>query len=333
MVQLSDPVLVGRSQAFNETVHTIERVARTDAPVLIQGEAGTGKELAARAIHYRGARRERPFVPINCGAIPETLIESELLGHAGGAFSDARYSQQGLLAMANGGTVFLDEVDSLSPKGQVTLLRFLQDHTYRPLGSRQEERADVRVLAATSARLQELMARKQFRVDLFYRLQILLLAIPPLRDRHGDVMLLAQHFASRLSARYGIPERRIQGVAERWLDAYGWPGNVRELENFIHREFLLGSGPEIVIAPERLGFAPATGDVDPAHHGLLPANAFRRAKAQAIEAFERSYIARVLRESRGNVSLAARMCGKERRAFGKLLKKYSIDRGQFTRDA
>jgi transcriptional regulator with GAF, ATPase, and Fis domain len=328
------PNLVGRSRSFLETVEFIERVAPTDAPVLIEGETGTGKEVAARAIHYRGPRRDRPFVPVNCGALPETLIENELFGHARGAFTDAREPQQGLVALASGGTLFLDEVDTLSARGQVTLLRFLQDLSYRPLGSRREERADVRIIAATNAHLDDLVKARQFRVDLFYRLQILFLRLPPLRERLGDPIVLAEHFARALSARYRVPERCIDPAAERWLDAYQWPGNVRELENLIHREFLLTSAARICIGPERLGLSPGERSPHPElRGGCHPEYEFRRAKAQAIETFERGYLSRLLAESKGNVSLAARLCGKERRAFGKLLRKYSIDRRQFASES
>jgi DNA-binding NtrC family response regulator len=333
MSQLSHPNLVGQSRAFLEAIRVIERVQRTDATVLIEGETGTGKELVARAIHYGGVRRERPFIPVNCRAIPETLIENELFGHVRGAFTDARQPQHGLVALAHGGTLFLDEVDALAPGAQVTLLRFLQDYSYRPLGSRHEERADVRIIAATNSRLQDLVTSKQFRVDLFYRLQILLLRLPPLRERLGDPMVLARHFVKLLGARYRLAQKDIHPAAQRWLDAYDWPGNVRELENFVHREFLLSSDAQIVIAPERLGLAVADGAEPDACAQAEPAGPFRRAKAQAIEAFERAYITRVLLESKGNVSLAARLCGKERRAFGKLLKKYSIDRGRYTSDS
>jgi len=325
--------LVGRSQAFLEVIRFLELAARTDAPVLIEGETGTGKEVAARAMHYGGPRRDRPFVPVNCGALPETLIENELFGHARGAFTDARESQQGLVALADGGTLFLDEVDALSPKAQVTLLRFLQDLNYRPLGARREERADVRIVAAANTALRDLVDSKCFRVDLYYRLHILYVRLPPLRERLGDPMLLAQHFIKTLSARYRVPERRVDPAAERWCNEYGWPGNVRELENLIHREFLLSSDSCIFIGPARMGLSPGACPVDQGTAGRAHApNDFRRAKAQAIEAFERSFIARLLSEAKGNVSLAARLCGKERRTFGKLLRKYGIDRERFTRE-
>jgi transcriptional regulator with PAS, ATPase and Fis domain len=177
--------LIGCSPAFQHAVHLIRHIAETDAPVLIEGETGTGKEVAARAIHYSGSRQEHPFVAVNCGALPEHLIENELFGHARGAYTDARASQTGLVALADGGTLFLDEIESLCLRGQVALLRFLQDLRYRPLGAHREERANVRIIAATNVNLWEMVGAKQFRSDLYYRLQILFLRLPPLRSTGG----------------------------------------------------------------------------------------------------------------------------------------------------
>ena len=174
--------MIGASDAFRTLERLLDKMALYDAPVLIGGETGTGKELAARALHYRGARRERPFIPVNCGALPDSLIESELFGHRRGAFTDARDDQPGLVALAHSGTLFLDEVDALSPKAQVTLLRFLQDQQYRPLGSRRDERADVRVVAASNHCLDDLVCAKQFRVDLLHRLKLMHLYLPPARS-------------------------------------------------------------------------------------------------------------------------------------------------------
>jgi transcriptional regulator with GAF, ATPase, and Fis domain len=217
MTRVTVANLIGLSPAFRDMVGLVQRIAQTDAPVLIEGETGTGKEVAARAIHYSGSRRDRPFVPVNCGAIPENLIENELFGHVRGAYTDAREPQPGLIALANGGTLFLDEVETLCPKGQVALLRFLQDLNYRPLGSRREESADVRVIAATNIDLSELVHAKQFRMDLYYRLQILFLRMPPLRERTGDAALLAEHFGRAVH----VPQ---PGVARRLRLARKCPG-------------------------------------------------------------------------------------------------------------
>jgi DNA-binding NtrC family response regulator len=323
--------LVGRSPAFRETVRLIQRIAQTDAPVLIEGETGTGKEVAARAIHYCGARCDRPFVPVNCGAIPESLVENELFGHVRGAYTDAREPQQGLVALAHGGTLFLDEVDALSPKGQVTLLRFLQDMNYRPLGGRREERADVRIIAATNADLLRSVEARDFRVDLYYRLQILNLRLPPLRERLGDPQLLAQHFLRSACQRYRRGERALDPACVPVLDAYTWPGNVRELETLIQREVLLSDSPVIQIRPlERQGEKVA---LETGLAAKLTDARFQVAKARVIADFERAYITELLARTQGNISQAARVSGKERSRLGKLVKKYGLERVAFLPDS
>ncbi len=327
--RISTGNLVGRSPAFQDSLRLLARIAETDAPVLIEGETGTGKEVAARAIHYGGARRENPFLPVNCGAIPEHLIENELFGHVRGAYTDARGNQAGLVALANGGTLFLDEVEALSPKGQVALLRFLQDFTYRPLGGRHEERANVRIVAATNIKLLDLVRAKAFRIDLYYRLQILYLRLPPLRERTGDPALLADHFMNAFSARYGGKAKRFSEASRALLDACAWPGNVRELENLVHRAFLLGADDVVDVPRDWLALDEAGSAERPARAGFPLELGFNEAKARLIDEFECAYIAHVLAQTNGNVSQAARRCGKERRAFGKLLKKHGIDKGLF----
>jgi two-component system response regulator GlrR len=318
--------LIGESDAFRRALRLIEKIAACDATTLVHGETGTGKELAARAIHYLGTRADYPFIPVNCGAIPDTLIENELFGHRRGAFTDAREAQRGLVAQADGGTLFLDEVDALSPKGQVTLLRFLQDLHYRPVGGQREERADVRVIAATNVDLGALADKKVFRLDLLYRLNVLSVPVPALRARGGDAELLAEHFIRIYSTRYGRPAKPLHPDSLRWIRAYHWPGNVRELENLVHREYLLSDGPAIEIELALLG-APA--DEAGAPGAPEAPFDFNRAKARAIAQFEREFLARALSETGGNVSLAARRCGKERRSFGRLLKKHGIDKSEF----
>jgi DNA-binding NtrC family response regulator len=272
-------------------------------------------------VHYLGARRDRPFIPINCGAIPDSLVEAELFGHERGAFTDARQARPGVVAQADGGTLFLDEIDALSPKAQVTLLRFLQDQRYRPLGHRRELACDLRVIAASNRPLAQLVEQGQFRGDLLYRLNILWLPIPPLRERPGDAELLAQHFLRVLCAKYALGPKRFHADTLRWIAAYHWPGNVRELENLVHRQILLVEGDEILYCGED----GAAGSSAPARD----AEDFNRAKARAVAQFERSYLSRVLAQANGNVTLAARLAGKERRAFGKLLKKHGIERRRF----
>jgi DNA-binding NtrC family response regulator len=319
--------LIGRSRAFVETVRLIERIAGTDAPVLIEGETGTGKEVAARAIHYGGTRRDRPFVPINCGAIPEALIANELFGHVRGAYTDARDPQPGLVSLANGGTLFLDEIDALCARGQIALLRFLQDFTYRPLGSRKEERVDVRIIAATNADLPQLIAARGFREDLYYRLRILTVRLPPLRERPGDPQLLAEHFVRTLCALHGCSEKRLDPTAIAFLDAYRWPGNVRELENLVQRSILLNEGDTVGPGLLQELMPDSWPAPDPAASSEL---GFQQAKARAVAAFERAYVADLLARSQGNVSLAARLSGKERSRFSKLMKKHGIERRRYT---
>ena len=309
--------IVGSSSAYANLVAQIRKMSGADAPILIEGETGSGKELAARAMHYLSPRRNKPFVPINCGAIPDTLIEAELFGHARGAFTDAKQSRTGMLAHANGGTLFLDEVDTLSSKGQVTLLRFLQDHRYRPVGHCVEQVSDARIIAATNKPMKALVTEGSFRIDLLYRLNILSLSVPPLRERVADIVPLAEHFLRLFCARYERSAKRLHDSTIEWLQQYTWPGNVRELENLIHRLVLLHDGDQIHY----------TGDTDDA--AVSSADGcpnFQNAKAQAIEVFERTYLIRVMAQAHGNVSAAARLACKERRALGKLLKKHGIDK-------
>jgi DNA-binding NtrC family response regulator len=319
--------MIGNSRAIQQARRLIERIARYDVPVLIHGETGTGKELAARAIHYQGRRRDQPFVPVNCGAIPDTLIENELFGHDRGAFTDARGRREGLVACAHGGTLFLDEVDALSPKAQVTLLRFLQDQQYRPLGGGRDQQANVRIITATNADLEALCERREFRLDLYYRLRMLELAMPPLREREGDAALLAEYFVARISAQHGEPEKAIGAGTLSWFERYAWPGNVRELENLVCRAVLLTDGGVIEVSPPGATAARGGGATDPLDLE------FSRAKALTLAQFERRYLASVLARAKGNVTLAAQLAGKERRAFGKLIKKHSIDRISYRSDA
>jgi DNA-binding NtrC family response regulator len=308
--------MIGSSIAFRQMLERLERIARYDAAVLIEGETGTGKELAARAIHYRSARRDRPFVPINCGALQDSLIENELFGHRRGAFTDARGDHGGLIEAAQGGTLMLDEIDALSAKGQVSLLRFLEDQQYRPLGGRELRTADVRVLAASNSDLDASVRSGGFRPDLLYRLRVMRLPIPALRERQGDVQPLAEHFIAITAKRYGKPVLSLDATTREWMEAYDWPGNVRELENLVCQALLLSDGPMLTIAPPR-GLnvrAPAT---------LLR---YREAKAQAVAEFERRFLGQVILRANGNVSEAARLIGTERRHLGRLLKKYGVDR-------
>ncbi len=309
--------IIGESPAFRHALACIERVARSDAPLLIEGETGSGKEVAARAVHYGGTRAAGRFVPINCGAVPDALFESELFGHERGAFTDARERRHGLIAEAEGGTLFLDEVDALAPKSQVALLRFLQDLCFRPLGSVREQQGDVRLVAASNRPLEPLVGAGEFRQDLLYRLKVLHVTMPPLRERGRDAALLAEHFAERFVRKYGGLAQAIGAPLLDWVVAQAWPGNIRELENWVHREVLVGEGATRLVEA-------ASCRVAAAMPTTLPH--YREAKAGALAAFECDYLTRALQLAQGNVSRAAALAGKERRAFGKLLKKHGIER-------
>jgi len=311
---------VGSSPVFQSWLRQLSRVAASSAPVLIEGETGSGKELAARAIHYRGERAAGPFVAVNCGALPDYLVEAELFGHERGAFTDAKAARRGLVAQADGGTLFLDEVDTLSPKAQVTLLRFLQDQRYRPLGSSRELVVDVRLIAATNQVLDDAVQHSRFRADLLYRLRILHLRIPSLRERGGDAEQLARHFVGVYCAKYGFPPKVFDEESLAFIRRHRWPGNVRELESWVHRELLMADGLLMRPAGQRSTEAGALLDAA----GAL--ESFCDAKAEAVRCFERAYVISALRQAEGNVTRAARLAGKERRAFGKLLKKHGIDR-------
>jgi DNA-binding NtrC family response regulator len=311
--------MLGQSPVFLEAVNVLRKFARCDAPVLIEGETGTGKELAARAIHYLGARRDYPFVPVNCGAIPDNLLENELFGHERGAFTDAKERQAGLVEQANEGTLFFDEVDALSEKGQVALLRFLEEQEYRPLGGKSPRKADVRIVAATNVDLRTLSDAGRFRRDLMFRLHVLTVGLPPLRERGQDIRLLAEHFLDRYRAHYRQGAKMLDAETVRWMLGYPWNGNVRELENLLHRYYLLNEGSIIRIpTPAQQGAHVMTdGERD---------TSFREAKARAIAAFEACYLRSLLAESGGNISLAARRAGKDRSALRRLLHKHGVSR-------
>lgn len=325
--------MIGQSPRFVAVMKLISRLAGHDAPVLIEGETGTGKELAACGIHYGGRRRAKPFVPVNCGAIPENLIENELFGHARGAFTDAGTAGPGLLRLAHQGTLFLDEIDALPVRGQVALLRFLQDGRYRPLGARQEEAADVRIIVASNRKLETLVEERSFRADLMFRLRVLSLEMPALRERPGDPLLLADHFLGKFAQRYGNTHGKgrspVDSHTRAWFDSYSWPGNVRELENMIHREFLLADGPELRIpVPDSLVSTGSDQSLIQGAAGDAP-QTYAVARMQALESFDREYLEDLLQRTQGNVTQAALLAGKERRTLGKLLKKYRIDCSQF----
>jgi DNA-binding NtrC family response regulator len=317
------PEMIGESPAYRVLLNQIRRIAGADAPVLIEGETGSGKELAARAVHYLSPRASKPFVPVNCGALQDGLIESELFGHARGAFTDAKQTHVGVVAHADGGTLFLDEIDTLSFKGQVTLLRFLQDRRYRPVGRSIEQISDARIIAASNKPLADFVAQGRFRTDLLYRLNIFDLRVPPLRDRPADIEPLATYYLRSFCGRYGLATKRLHTTTLAWMRQHPWPGNVRELENLVHRLVLFCDGEEIAYAGNPLSTS-SNGNGDE-----RACTDFRTAKAEAIAAFERTYLTQLLAATHGNVTAAARVARKERRALGKLLKKHRLDRHQF----
>jgi DNA-binding NtrC family response regulator len=316
--------IVGESAAFLDCYRQIKRLARSKAPLLIEGETGTGKECAARCAHYLGPRREQPFVPVNCGALPDSTFENELFGHAQGAYTDARTARDGLVARAGRGTLFLDEVDALTPKAQVALLRFLEDGTYRRLGDTALQQADVGIVAATNADLERRVADGRFRQDLLFRLSTLRLRLPSLRERRADIALLARNYVYALSELYEAPLKQLAPDFVAWLEQQPWPGNVRELQNCLHRAFLLTDG-DLIGAP---GTAAATCPAFNLHvHALEPG--YDALKRSVLREFQRQYLDRLMRNTGGNVSHAARLLGKDRRAVGRLLVKNGIDRASY----
>jgi DNA-binding NtrC family response regulator len=305
--------LVGESPELFRELRKLPSIAESDANALILGETGTGKELCARAIHYLSARSRRPFVPVNCGAIPVDLIENELFGHAPGAFTGAAIPKIGLVQEANEGTLFLDEIDSLPPSAQVKLLRFLQDREFRPLGSTKTAKSNVRTIAASNISLETAVRENRFRADLYYRLGVVILNLPPLRSRGNDVCLLSRHFVRKFCNELNKPAREISPAAMEKIVRYDWPGNVRELENIIRRAVILSEysalGAEEIEVPIASNVA---------------GESFRTLKSSMVAAFERKYIEQLLAAHNGNITEAARAAKKNRRSFWELMRKYSI---------
>jgi len=311
--------LIGQSPIFLQQAQKISLIAACEANVLIVGETGTGKELYARAIHYGSARAGRPFMPVNCGAIPAELVENELFGHNRGAFTSASNLQVGLIEEANGGTLFLDEIDCLPIHAQVKLLRFLQEKEYRPLGSAKTKRADVRIVAASNLNLEEAVDTGKIRKDLFYRLNIISLTLPPLRDRREDIPLLARHFLEKYSREFDSQVKAFSDEAMNMMMVYSWPGNVRELEHAVERAIVLCTKPLIQALDIVLSNQALSGKRE----------SLREAKAKEIERFEKNYIQGVLSACRGNITRAAQVAQKNRRAFWQLIQKYRIDVSRF----
>ena len=307
--------MVGKCPTFLDETKKIPVVARCDSSVLISGETGTGKEMCARSIHYLSPRANKPFVPFNCGAIPTDLLENELFGHAQGAFTGAATSQPGLIREADAGTLFLDDVDCLPPLSQVKLLRFLQEKEYRQLGSAKICQADVRVIAATNADLEAAVEKGRLRHDLFYRLNVVPISLPALRDRREDIPLIARHFLNKYAFEFGKQLTSFASEAMQILMFYDWPGNVRELEHVVERAVLFSENTNI-----------RENDIClPNKKSTSCKMSFKEAKAEVICRFEKDYINKLLHTHQGNITSAAQSAQKNRRAFWELIRKHNID--------
>ncbi|RBO81918.1 sigma 54-interacting transcriptional regulator [Marinomonas aquiplantarum] len=360
-MNIIDCNIIGNSDVIKQLRNTIKMMSRYPTTVLITGETGTGKELVARGLHYGGELSNQPFVAINCSTFSDELFASELFGYKKGAFTDAKSDKDGLLKSIRNGTIFLDEIDSLSLKSQAALLRVLQESEYRPIGSNQVIKTNARFIAASNCSLEDKIATHSFRQDLFFRLYILSIKVPSLRERKEDITPLTRFFIDKLNHQYGLNKKGIsQNLLHSFME-YEWPGNVRELENAIHRYYLMISGEWLDVSDEieaplgsglveqpspftneNLYTSPPMETSSEALSSLCNNSikealnvdfddlktgeglSFTSAKRRAIETFEAKFVSRLLHITDGNVTKAASLCGKERRAFGKLVKKYQI---------
>ena len=325
------PVLIGDSDVMRALMEQVLSAAPTDGRVLIFGENGTGKEVVARTIHALSKRADEPFVEVNCAAIPEELIESELFGHVKGAFTGASENKKGKFDLADGGTLFLDEIGDMSLKTQAKVLRVLQEQTFEPVGGSTSVKVDVRVIAATNKDLTERIRASQFRDDLYFRLNVLPLRVPALRERPSDIPALARHFLSEFARHYGRPLPEIDETMIGAMQAYAWPGNVRELRNVVERLTIMGPRGRITVKdlpPELAGMG------SPPAEGASPDLGEGRSLRDARERFERWYIARRLRENGNNVTRTAEALGLERSHLHRKLKAYGLgpDRGAASED-
>jgi DNA-binding NtrC family response regulator len=311
--------LIGRNLAFVAEINKIPIIASCDTGVLILGETGTGKELVAKAIHSLSSRAPKPYVPVNCGALPVELADSELFGYKRGAFTGASTSRLGMIDAAEGGTLFLDEVACLPMLIQSKLLRFLQERETRAVGATQAKKLDVRVIAATNIDLQKAVRQGRFRQDLYYRLDVIPFVLPPLRDRRDDISLLAHHFLNKYEARFGKQPHEISAQALARLLAHDWPGNVRELEHIMERAVVFCKH-QVVEAADLLLQNPSTVERE---------ESFQIAKAHVVAQFEKGFVQSLLLAYEGNISRAARAARKDRRSFWELIRKYGIDADEF----
>ncbi|MBX6423063.1 sigma-54-dependent Fis family transcriptional regulator [Thermosulfurimonas sp. F29] len=314
--------IIGKSRAIREVFRLIDKVAPTESTVLILGESGTGKELVARAIHARSRRRHGPFVPVNCGAIPEELLESELFGYERGAFTGATRSKPGRFELAHGGTIFLDEIAEMSPKLQVKLLRILQERRVERLGGERAFPVDIRIIAATNRDLEREVAEGRFREDLYFRLNVIPIKLPPLRERKEDIPLLAKHFLARFCEREDLPLKKLSDGALRRLMEYHWPGNVRELENLMERLVILTEG-EIIEEKDLPEHIRSASPVPICPPGKFPVDGF--SLPRALREFERELILQALEISGGVKSRAARLLGIKRTTLIEKMKRLGLD--------
>ncbi len=328
---LGGGLLLGTDPGMLALARRVGAVARTDAPVLVQGESGTGKEVYARAVHQASKRKRGPFVAINSAAIPEGLWERELFGHKKGAFSDARTDSPGLVAAAEGGTLFLDEIGDVPLASQAKLLRFVQDKEYRPLGSTQTVRANVRIICATNRDLARMVSEDRFREDLYYRLNVVPVQLPPLRERRGDIAILAEHFLERYAREFELPVRGFTPAALAKLTQHDWPGNVRELENTIQHAVALAtrsllSASDLPFATSE--FLPPSEPADAVEPSPSPEDGplepFAEAKQALVDRFEIQYATRLLALTEGNITRAAELSGLGRKTLFLMLKRHGI---------
>src|SRR5689334_1986963 len=335
--------IVGRSEAMQKVFKLIGQVAGTDATALITGESGTGKELVARAIYHHGNRSAQPFLAVNCAAIPEQLLESELFGHERGAFTGATLQRIGKFEQCNGGTIFLDEIGDMTPATQTKILRVLQSGTFERVGGNTPIKVDVRIIAATNKPLEEAVAARQFREDLFYRLNVVRIHIPPLRERREDIPLLVNYFLKKFAKEQSVPPRSIAAAALKALEKYHWPGNVRELENVVRRSLVMAKGEAILLtdlsaeisgqatAASQAGPIPiASGEGGASDMVILARQLFQWArrdpKLRVIPTIERELVIQALKETEGNQVHAAKLLGITRATLRKRVEKFGIQK-------
>jgi len=318
--------IIGRSASMLAVFDLVESVAKTTSTVLVTGESGTGKELIARALHFHSLRRDRPFVALNCGALPETLLESELFGHMRGAFTGAETTKKGLVEIAEGGTIFLDEIGEMTPMMQVKLLRVLQERRFRRVGGLDEIEANIRVVAATNQDLPKLVADGRFREDLYYRINVIPVQLPALRERREDIPLIAEHFLAKYRVQMGKPVAAISGAVMVLLERYDWPGNIRELENVIERAVALERTPTILVEslPAQIRATMASGPVAIGEDDApaLPSGGFDLERH--VQSVERRYLAQALERAGGVQVRAAELLGMSFRSFRYYAKKYNL---------